>query len=117
MHKNLQAERDLDEGHQTQLLYSVSLRHISDECHSCNKLIATFAEIRSKVEDAYDWFRDCSAAVAQGKASNFLKRVYPTSPRPTPLKKPNAPSSSAPSIGFIFETSEIQSQLHAIKQN
>lgn len=66
----------------------------------------TFREVRRQIEDAHRRFGDCSGGSENevnedGKAESRSVQTHPTKPFPTPLKKPKAPSLSAPSRGFI----------------
>lgn len=64
---------------------------------------STFAQIGRQIEDADDWLRDNSVQKSERTYENYKLNTYPTKPLPIPLKKPFAPSDSAPSMGFTYE--------------
>lgn len=74
----------------------------------------TFAEVGCKVKHADDWLGHNPECNSSEYITERRYWTYPTSPFPIPLKKPIAPSLSAPSIGFSCSESHVRCQSDTI---
>ena len=105
-------EHDLSQDYQTLWLCCGCLggRHESKSSRAVSLL--TFAYIRRQVEDSDDRFSHSSTnSYYQAQQIGNGDHTDPTSPFPMPLKKPLAPSFSAPSSGFIYLFSVLKTKM------